>query len=169
MAEAVQAITYIAKTPGFRDGEPHFAGRHLAVEVVVYAVITNGLSAEEAARHFDLTLAQVYAALSYYYDHAREIQAIWAEQEAVGARLPAPPPGDLNRWNRKLGQIRAATRDPDREMTVPEIAAEFGITPQAVREAAAKGWITARKAGRDWLIRRGDALARWQKPSGSAR
>ncbi len=35
------------------------------------------------------------------------------------------------------------------------------ITEHAVREAARKGWVAARKAGKVWLIRRGDALKRW--------
>jgi hypothetical protein len=52
-------------------------------------------------------------------------------------------------------------------MTPPEIAAEFGISEQAVRKAASAGWIPARKAGKVWLIRRRDAAARWDKTASS--
>jgi hypothetical protein len=58
-----------------------------------------------------------------------------------------------------LTHLRAT--DPARELTVPEIAAEFHITEQAVRKAAKNGAVSARKAGRDWLIRRRDALSYW--------
>jgi excisionase family DNA binding protein len=48
-------------------------------------------------------------------------------------------------------------------MTVTEVAAVYNVTPQAVREAAARGWIRARKSGATWLIRRRDADGRWGK------
>jgi uncharacterized protein (DUF433 family) len=83
----IQAIEYIVKTPGFRDGEPHFAGRHLAVETVVNAYVNGGLSIEDIVRGYDLTPAQIYAALSYYYDHQDEIRAIWQEHERITDRL----------------------------------------------------------------------------------
>lgn len=38
--------------------------------------VTRGYSAEQIVEHYpDLTLAQVYAALAYYYDHQAEIDA----------------------------------------------------------------------------------------------
>src|SRR5437773_5859838 len=90
----VQPINYIVKTPGFRNGEPHFADRHLAVEVVVNAYINQGLSIEDVARGYGLTPAQVHAALAYYYDHQSEIEAIWKEQQQAADRLPYPPRSD---------------------------------------------------------------------------
>jgi hypothetical protein len=48
-------------------------------------------------------------------------------------------------------------------MTAPEVAEEFGISAQAVREAAANQRIPARKVGRDWIIKHQDAEQRWGK------
>jgi uncharacterized protein (DUF433 family) len=87
----VQAITYIVKTPGFRDGEPHFAGRHLSVEGIVYSYVHLGASVDDLVRAYDLTPAQVHAALAYYYDHTDELQAIWDENKRIeDAHVPSP-------------------------------------------------------------------------------
>ena len=48
-------------------------------------------------------------------------------------------------------------------MTSKEIAEEFGIKEDTVRDAIEHGWLFARKAGGTWLIRRKDAEARWAK------
>jgi hypothetical protein len=48
-------------------------------------------------------------------------------------------------------------------MTVTEVAADYGISPQTVREACAKGWLNARKSGATWLITRFSAHSRWGK------
>lgn len=43
-----------------------------------------GLSADEIASHYGLSLADVYAALTYYYDHRQEIdEAILADDSYV--------------------------------------------------------------------------------------
>jgi hypothetical protein len=47
---------------------------------VVYYVLKQGLTPEELVREFShLTLAQVYNALSYYYDHKDDIERELAE------------------------------------------------------------------------------------------
>lgn len=56
-----------------------------------------GLSADEIASAYDLTLGDVYAALAYYHDHRPTIDAVMREDEAlveelrqrVPSRLPA--------------------------------------------------------------------------------
>jgi uncharacterized protein (DUF433 family) len=87
----VQTNNYIVKTPGFRRGEPYFAGRHLAVEVVVDAYINHGASVEDVAQAYDLTPAQIHAALAYYYDHTDEFKAIWDEIDRIEAEHKETP------------------------------------------------------------------------------
>lgn len=90
MTESViQAINYIAKTEGFRNGQPHFADRHLAVEVVVHSIVNLGASVEDAAEAFDLTPAQVYAALAYYHDHVDEFKTMWSQRDQAWAEFEA--------------------------------------------------------------------------------
>lgn len=49
------------------------------------------------------------------------------------------------------------------EMTVEEVAKTYGIQSGTVRRSIHMGWIPARKSGKNWLIRRRDAEARWGK------
>lgn len=175
MADTVMPITHITKTSGFRRGEPYIAGRHISVEFVADLYVNHNLSAEEIAHNQALTPAQVHAALAYYYDHPEEIEAIWQEQDRIGAADAISPQETVAERARLEAQLQARNpelaaaltrlraEDPAREMTVPEIAAEFHITEQAVRKAAKNQTLPAHKAGRDWLIKRADALAYWGK------
>jgi uncharacterized protein (DUF433 family) len=161
MAEGViQNIQYIVKTPGNLGGAPRIAGHRIGVHDIVNLHIRLDAPLDEIAENYNLTLAEIHAALAYYYDHQDEIHTILWENEEAFAGIPPSAHEDLARWHEKLRVMRA---DPERELTPPEIAAEFGISEQAVRKAAAEGWIAARKAGKIWLIRRADAVARWGK------
>jgi uncharacterized protein (DUF433 family) len=54
---------------------------------VVFYVLRQGMTPEELVREFPhLTLAQVYDALSYYYDHKEEI-----DQEMHAITAPSAP------------------------------------------------------------------------------
>jgi hypothetical protein len=48
-----------------------------------------GMSAEEMVEQFDLTLGQIHAALSYYYDHRDEIERDIREDEEFAERFLA--------------------------------------------------------------------------------
>jgi uncharacterized protein (DUF433 family) len=113
MTESIAVGTnYIVKTPGFRDGEPYVAGRHISVEFIASLYVNHGLTAEEIAKRQELTPAQTHAALSYYYDHPEEIQAIWAEQDRlVAERWPSDKEQAIRR--EELIQ-RMKERDPER-------------------------------------------------------
>lgn len=74
----------ITRTPGVRGGEPCIAGRGIKVRHVYVWHDLMGMSPAEIADAYSLTLGQVYAALSYVYDHLDEIKAaIQAEAEFV--------------------------------------------------------------------------------------
>lgn len=64
------------------------SGTRFPVRSVVNYVLRQGLSPEELVKEFrNLTLAQVYDALSYYYDHRQEIERELAEN-AESAQRP---------------------------------------------------------------------------------
>jgi len=72
--------TYIESRRDYCGGSPVIAGTRFPVRSVVNYVLRQGLTPEELVKEFThLTLAQVYDALSYYYDHQSEI-----EQELSG-------------------------------------------------------------------------------------
>lgn len=64
---------HIEITPGISGGKPRIAGHRITVENIVIWHERMGTSADEIATEHDLTLADVYAALAYYFDHRAEI------------------------------------------------------------------------------------------------
>ena len=54
-------------------GRPRISGRRVSVEQIVVWHEWLGRSADEIATEYDLTLADVYAALAYYYDQQAEM------------------------------------------------------------------------------------------------
>ena len=53
-------------TPGISGGKPRIAGHRITVENIVIWHERLGKSADEIASDYDITLADVYAALAYY-------------------------------------------------------------------------------------------------------
>src|SRR5574341_2122983 len=148
MATGLDTVKIVADGPG---GEPRIEGRRITVAQVAEYHTHIGWNAEEIAEAFRLTLAEVYAALSYYHAHKDEIDS--ALRDADRALEDVPSVEDVLEGRYKL------------LMTVSEVAATYGISDRTVREAIEKGWIKGRKSGRTWLIRRQDAEHRWGKPS----
>ena len=67
---------YIVKTPGVLGGKPRIDGRRISVQHLAIDYEDLKMSPEEiCAAYPGLTLAEVYAALAYYYDHKDEIRA----------------------------------------------------------------------------------------------
>ena len=65
---------YIVSHADFCGGSPVIRGTKFPVRLVVNYVLRQGVSPEEIVGEFShLTLAQVYDALSYYYDHQEDI------------------------------------------------------------------------------------------------
>jgi uncharacterized protein (DUF433 family) len=81
--------TLITRTPNIRGGRPCIAGTGVTVQRVVgwYKL---GLGPEQIADELEhLTLAQVYAALTYYHVNRDEIEAAITADEAETDRLEA--------------------------------------------------------------------------------
>ncbi|MBI3943379.1 MAG: DUF433 domain-containing protein [Chloroflexi bacterium] len=64
---------HIEMTPGFRAGKPRIANTRITVADVVIMHLRLGQSLPEIAGKYELSLAAVYAAMAYYYDHQSEI------------------------------------------------------------------------------------------------
>jgi uncharacterized protein (DUF433 family) len=103
---SIIAINHIAVDPDFRQGKPHIVGTGITVHDVVAWHIINESPIEWIAASFDLTQAQIYAALSYYYDHQAEIDAAIEEGEQL-VREKAVPSDDL------LARMRERKRKMD--------------------------------------------------------
>src|SRR5438093_1226727 len=86
---------HIEITPGVAAGKPRIAGRRITVEDIVIWHDRMGRSADEIAAEYDLTLADIYAALAYYFDHRAEIDRAMQEGEAALALLRQQTPSKL--------------------------------------------------------------------------
>ncbi len=67
---------HVVHTPETMGGQARIDGHRIRVRDVAYARDLDGLSPEEIVTQVypSLTLAEVYAALSYYEDHREEMQ-----------------------------------------------------------------------------------------------
>lgn len=85
MATAAKLVyPHIVKEPGHCGGKAAIDNTRVRVNNVAW-LAKQGLTAQQVLEHYpDLTLAQVHAALAYYYDHTEEIEAeLVAEDQAA--------------------------------------------------------------------------------------
>lgn len=95
MATEIALDRHIEVTPGIAGGKPHVAGHRITVQNVVIWHERMGLSADEIAAEYNLTLSEVYAALAYYYDHRVEIDESIRADEAFVEELRRVTPSKL--------------------------------------------------------------------------
>lgn len=83
--EVVESINLITRKPGVRGGRPCILGTGLRVSDIVVAMRYHERTPEQMAEGFQVSLAGVYAALSYYNLHKDEID-IDIDQQIKKAR-----------------------------------------------------------------------------------
>lgn len=87
---------HIEITPGVCGGKPRIAGHRIRVEDIAIWHERMGMSPDEIVYHYPtITLADVYAALAYYYDHLEEIRQQIQEDEAEALEMKAKTPSLL--------------------------------------------------------------------------
>lgn len=75
---------HVEATPGVAGGKPRIAGHRITVQDVAIWHERLGLSADEIASEYGLSLADIYAAVAYYYDYRNEIdRAIQADEDFI--------------------------------------------------------------------------------------
>ena len=93
---------HIVITPGIAGGKPRIAGHRITVQNIVIWHQRLGKSADEIATEYELTLADVYAALAYYFDHRAEIDRSIEQSnefiEALRQNTPSKLQQKLQQW-----------------------------------------------------------------------
>ncbi|MGQ9907336.1 MAG: DUF433 domain-containing protein [Candidatus Flexifilum sp.] len=79
----VLSINTIVSDPRIRDGRPIIAGTTLMVQDVAAHHRYRHYTPDELAEQLQISLAQVYAALAYYYEHQDEIDAQIMENDRI--------------------------------------------------------------------------------------
>jgi uncharacterized protein (DUF433 family) len=89
-------VARIVSTPDTCGGKPRIAGHRITVKYVVLAHQRGGMSPDEiVSAHPGLTLADVHAALAYYFDHRDAIDADIRDDDDHWSALQAEQPGTL--------------------------------------------------------------------------
>lgn len=101
-APTLSRDSHIEITPGTCGGKPRIAGHRIRVQDILIWT-EQGLSADEIVADFpQLSLADVYAALTYYHDHREQIDQDIREDEEFIERMKAQAgPGLLDRLRAK--------------------------------------------------------------------
>ena len=82
MATAPKIVyTHIVKEPGYCGGQAAIDSTRVRVNNVVFFHEEGKTPEQILVEYPDLTLAQIHAALAYYYDHQQEIEAELAEDQ----------------------------------------------------------------------------------------
>jgi uncharacterized protein (DUF433 family) len=79
---------YITKTPGVCGGKACIAGHRIRVMDIVIQHEMRGLSPEEIVYQYpSITLADVHAALAYYFDNRAEIEEDFRRDQELAEKL----------------------------------------------------------------------------------
>jgi len=91
---ALTLVEHISVDPKVFRGRPCVRGTRIPVDFIFDMNQRDGMSPEEIAEQLPtITLSDVHAALSYYYDHRAEIQRMVDEAEARGEQWRRENPG----------------------------------------------------------------------------
>ncbi len=88
---------HIVKTPDTCSGLARIEGTRITVNVIVREVVRLRWTPEEVLMaHPNLTLAQIHAALAYYFDHAEGVEASLNESDELEKELRSQFPSRLS-------------------------------------------------------------------------
>jgi uncharacterized protein (DUF433 family) len=65
--------------------EPHLEGRRITVQFIKPQVEERGLAPRTVADRYDIDVADVYRALTYYHDHPKEMRVVERRRKEAAA------------------------------------------------------------------------------------
>jgi len=146
----------IVHTPGILGGKARIEGHRVSVQLIGIRYDL-GHSVDQLLTEFPtLNRAEIETALQYYRDNRDEIAEEIQREDEISASITDVveiSEGQLSDPNYKL------------VLTPADIAAEFGVTVDAVYQAVRRGSIRHRRSGATILIARWDAEKRWKVKS----
>ena len=95
---------HISMNPDVRGGKPSVAGTRLTVADIALLHLKLGMALEEIAAKYSLTLADVHAAMTYYYDHRSEIDQSLSDDAAFAEAFERNNPSPLRAKLKALGR-----------------------------------------------------------------
>lgn len=89
------------------DGKITIDGTRMRVQDIVAMHLLNNLSIEWIVEEFDLTPAQIHAALAYYYDHQEEIDQRMREADEMWRTHAIQSADALAKMRARLAEMKA--------------------------------------------------------------
>lgn len=87
---------HITKTPGVCGGRPCIAGHRIRVQDIVVLYDMHGLSPKQIVDEYPcITLADVHAAMTYYYDNEDEIKEEFRKDDEWAKKIQAEIPSKI--------------------------------------------------------------------------
>ena len=80
----ILTIDTIISDQDIKGGQPIIAGTQVRVSDMAASHLYRGLTPDELAVNYRLTLGQVYAALAYYYQHQANIDSLMRQETQQG-------------------------------------------------------------------------------------
>lgn len=80
-------MTDIVSTDATLGGTPRIEGRRIGVHHIIKRVLDGDVNLEQVVAEYNLDLADVYRATTYYYDHPDEIRGIRQQQTTLPEEL----------------------------------------------------------------------------------
>ncbi len=103
---SVSLADMIVKTPDTCGGRARIAGTRIKVEHIYNWVERQGMTPAQVVKEYPhLTMAQVHAALAYYWSHQDEIQRDIAEGEQLVAQMKAK--AGPSKFQQRLAELHA--------------------------------------------------------------
>lgn len=90
-------MSEIVSTDDVLGGAPRIDGRRIGVHHIAKRVIDAGESPEQVTADYDLDIADVHRALTYYYDHPEEMRTVESQRSTIPDGLRGVRgPGELD-------------------------------------------------------------------------
>ena len=86
----------IESVAGIAGGKPRVTGHRITVQDIVIWHEWQGRTVDEIAAEHGLELADIYAALTYYYEHQPQIDQSIGERDSFVAALRGATPSKIN-------------------------------------------------------------------------
>lgn len=108
--EPLHEKSHIESTPGVCGGKPRISGHRIRVQDIYVCHELKGMTPDEILLAYPaITLADVHAALTYYWDHQEEIQRHIKEDDQFADSLRAKSaPGLIEQFQGKETQNSAS-------------------------------------------------------------
>ena len=94
----IAPINYIE----IRNGRPVIVGTGIKVAILAHIYLSGDAPIDWIVENYDLTPAQIYAALSYYYDHREELDRWLQRGEELAEKYGTPSEEVIARMRKRL-------------------------------------------------------------------